>query len=84
MKPGQAGDAIVFDRIYGDTWDTTYLDPHHNFRDDYRSIPYTENCVGYGDGHAEVHRHKFDKSLSNPQCWDGEYLEWTGYQYYLY
>ena len=83
MKPGQAADAIVFDRILGDVWDPGFFNPHYNIHADFRTLPYTENNVGYGDGHAETHRHKFDQ-LSFYPWWDGEYLTWTGYQAYLY
>lgn len=83
MKPGQADDAVVFDRILGDVWSTSFFNPHYNINTDYRTLPYTENNVGYGDGHGETHRHKFDE-LSVYPWWDGEYLTWSGYQGYLY
>ena len=69
--------AIVFDRILGDMWDT-------RSHTDFTTLPYTENSVGYGDGHVETHRHKFDESLPGHPWWDGEYLIWPGYQGYLY
>ena len=52
---------------------TQYFDSHHAYTGHYRTSPYKENCVGYGDGHAETHRHKFDDSLGWPY-WDGEYV----------
>ena len=83
MKPGNAQDVVVADRVLGDTWDTQFWDVHHQWYGDFRSLPYTENCVAYGDGHAETHYLGFEKSLPKP-WWKGNYVLWPGYQYHLY
>ena len=88
MKPGYAADAIVFDRYLGDVGDPSFFNPHWSRAwpgtyAHYESLDYKENNIGYGDGHAETHRHGFDPSLPYP-WWEGEYLIWSGYQGYLY
>ena len=84
-EPGQAQDVVLADMLMGDIGFPEFIDPHHQGNIsgsdwlgnvsvvDFRISPYTENCVAYGDGHAETHRHSFDESLGWPY-WDGHWV----------
>ena len=74
-KPGSSRDAIVVDGVWTSLdWNEVYYNEHAfgvSLNGDEAVKNRNENCVGYGDGHAEVHAQKGYFGTDNYFTWDG-------------
>ena len=79
-KPGSSKDAIIMDHVWASTnWNEVYMNIHATYYGLNRAEAVAnrnENCVGYADGHAEVHAQK--------GYFDGNWFTWDGAQYVQY